>query len=342
MTWQVQAQAQAPTPAKKEAEDDGPFAPKGKTGKLREEEQAANAPKPEPEAPPPKEKPYGAGVDIVYGLGRAGGGTDFGSTPTKFKVASIMLGVFYQADPKINARLRCPISTGSNDDAGYSATAAGNVELGMTYIPETAPNATTRFPLDIGLYLPTASGDRFPPPEGNGRERAYYVNTFAQWSRGMEDDAFFAPHRLSLVPKVSLRYASGGIATGGYVKIPLMVRMGGGDPSQPPPSDDQNYTINSFVFQTVVGGDFRIDISKNKVDIGTKAWLTFMTPEYVTRNLDGSTPPSKVQFALEPQVRAAFGNLKTAFGVILPIGGRLAGPDLHHTYGFRLSAVLGF
>jgi len=64
LTWQVNAQAQATSP-KKEAEDDGPFAPKGKTGKLREEEQAANAPKPEPEAPPPKEKPYGAGVDIV-------------------------------------------------------------------------------------------------------------------------------------------------------------------------------------------------------------------------------------------------------------------------------------
>lgn len=343
LTWQAQAQAQATPPAKKEVEDDGPFAPKGKTGKLREEEQAANVPKPEPEAPPPKEKPYGAGVDIVYGIGRAGGGTDTGSTPVEFKVASILLGVFYQADPKISARLRFPISNGSNDSGtAFSATAAGNVELGMTYNTETAPNATTRIPLDIGLLLPTASGDRFPPPEGNGRERAYFVNTAAQWSRGMEDDALFAPHRLSLVPKVSIRYASGGIATGGYAKMPLMVRMGGGEPSQPPSSPAEDYTVNSFVFQAVVGGDFRLDITKNKVDIGTKAWLTFMTPEYVTRNLEGSTAPPKVQFALEPQVRAAFGNLKTAFGVILPIGGRLAGPDLHHVYGFRLSAVLGF
>ena len=340
LTWQVQAQAQAPTPPKKEAEDDGPFAPKGKTGKLREEEQAANAPKPEPDAPPPKEKPYGAGVDIVYGIGRAGGGTETGSTPVEFKVASILLGVFYQADPKINARLRFPISNGSNDTAATSATAAGNVELGMTYLTDGGKD--TKIPLDIALLLPTASGDAFPPPEGNGRQRAYFVNTAAQWSRGMEDDALFAPHRMSLVPKVSLRYASGGIATGGYVKMPLMIRVGGGDPSQPPANPSEDYTINSFVFQGVVGGDFRIDVSKNKVDIGTKAWLTFMTPEYITRNLDGSTPPSKVQFALEPQVRAAFGPLKTAFGVILPIGGRLAGPDLHHVYGFRLSAVLGF
>lgn len=341
-TWSTQARAQAPTPPKQEAEDDGPFAPKGKTGKLREDEQAANAPKPEPEAPPPKEKPYGAGADIVYGIGRAGGGTDTGATPVEFKVASILLGVFYQADPKINARLRFPISNGSNDSANpsWSATAAGNVELGMTYISDMGTN--TKLPLDIGLYLPTASGDRFPPPEGNGRERAYFVNTAAQWSRGMEEDALFAPHRLSLVPKIGIRYAGGGISTGGYAKVPMMIRMGGGDPSQPPASAAEDYSVSGFVFQGVVGGDFRVDISKNKIDLGTRAWMTFQANEYVKRNLEGTTAPSKIQFALEPQVRAVFGQLKTAFGVILPIGGRLAGQDLHHVYGFRLSAVYGF
>src|SRR6185503_6212428 len=179
LTWSSQAQAQAPAPPKKAAEDDaGPFAPKGKTGKLREAEQAELAPKEEPEAPPPKEKPYGVGADIVYGIGRAGSGTDIGSTPVEFKVASIVLGVFYQADPKISARLRFPISTG------------GNVELGMAYNMDQGLH--TKMPLDIGLFIPVASGDRFPPPEGNGRQRAYLVNSAAQWSRGLEEDALFA------------------------------------------------------------------------------------------------------------------------------------------------------
>jgi hypothetical protein len=347
LTWSTQAQAQGPTPTppKKEAEDEGPFAPKGKTGKLREAEQAELAPKQEPEAPPPKEKPITAGVDIVYGIGRAGSGTDIGANHMEFKVASMVLGVGYQADPKINARLRLPISTGSIDavdatqfggTSSFSATAVGNVELGMTYTSDMGPH--TKLPFDLGLYLPVASGDRFPPPEGNGRQRAYLVNTGAQWSRGMEEDALFAPHRLSVVPKLGLRYAAGGISTGGYVKTPFLLRMGGGDPSSPP--DD--YEIKSVVLQGIIGGDFHIDVSRNKIDVGARAWLTWMSSEYIARTLVGSTPPSKLQFALEPQVRAAFGPLKAVLGIVLPIGGRLAGGDLAHVYGFRLGAIYGF
>jgi hypothetical protein len=348
LTWSSQVHAQAETPPKKEVEDDGPFAPKGKTGKLREAEQAEIAPKAEPEAPPPKEKPYGVGVDIVYGFGRAGGGTDVGATPVEFKVASIALGVFYQADPKINARLRFPISNGSINGAdpgqfagspSFSATAIGNVELGMTYNMDQGPH--TKLPFDVGLYLPVANGDRFPPPEGNGRQRTYLVNTAAQWSRGMEEDALFAPHRISLVPKLSLRYAKGGIATGGFVKLPLLVRMGGGDPP-PPTGGVDDYEIKSVVFQGIVGGDFHIDVARNKVDIGTRAWLTWMSSEYIERILPGSTAPSKIQLNLEPQVRAMFGQLKAVLGVVLPIGGRLAGQDLHHVYGLRLGAIYGF
>jgi hypothetical protein len=344
LTWSSQAQAQAPAPPKKEAEDEGPFAPKGKTGKLREAEQAELAPKGEPEAPPPKEKPYAAGADLVYGFGRAGSGTDIGANPVEFKVASIALGVFYQADPKINARLRFPISTGSIDGAdeaqfsaaSFSKTAVGNVELGMTYSSDMGTN--TKLPLDLGLYIPTATGDRFPPPEGNGRQQSYLINSAAQWSRGLEEDALFAPHRLSIVPKLGLRYTASGISTGGYVILPLLMRMGGGDPASPP--DD--YAIKSFVAQAVLGGNFHIDVSRNKVDVGMRAWLAWQSSEYIERTLAGSTPPTKIQFALEPQLRAAFGQLKAVLGVVVPIGGRLAGGDLHHTYGFRLGAIYGF
>jgi hypothetical protein len=347
LAWPCQAQAQAPAPPKKEAEDEGPFSPKGKTGKLREAEQAELAPKPEPEAAPPKEKPYAAGVDLVYGLGRTGGGTDAGSSPVEFKVASIVLGAYYQADPKVSARLRFPISNGSIEGAepgqfvtgSFSGTALGNVELGMTYNSDMGPK--TKLPLDLGLYIPTATGDRFPPPEGNGRQQTYLVNSAAQWSRGFEEDALFAPHRLSLVPKLGLRYRDGGISTGGYVKLPLLMRMGGGDP--PPATGGTNdYEIKSFVAQAIIGGDFHIDVSKNKIDIGTRAWLMWMSSGYVERLLEGSTPPTKIQIALEPQVRASFGQLKAVLGVILPIAGRLAGPDLHHVYGFRLGAIYGF
>jgi hypothetical protein len=156
--------------------------------------------------------------------------------------------------------------------------------------------------------------------------------------RGREEGALFAPHRLSIVPKLSLRYSDGGISAGGFVKTPLLIRMGGGNPSSPP--DD--YKIHGAVFEGIVGGDFHFDLSRDKIDIGARAWLTWMSSEFIEHTLAGSTPPSKLQITLEPQVRAAFGQLKTVLGFILPIGGRLAGQDLHHVYGFRLGAVYGF
>ena len=342
LTWSTQAQAQAPAPPKQEVDDDGPFAPKGKTGKLREAEQAEVAPKEEPEAPPPKEKPYGAGADLVYGFGRAGSGTEAGANYVKFGVASLILGGFYQADPKINARIRLPISNGSIEMSGtepYSATALGNLELGMTYNSDMGPH--TKIPLDIGLMLPIANGDRFPPPEDPARLRTFRVNTAAQWSRGLEEDALFAPHRLSLVPRVGLRYAAGGMSTGGFVKLPLMLRMGGNDPPSPPIAGDSDYAIKSVVFEAIVGGDIHVDISRNKFDIGARAWATWMSSEFVERLLPGSTAPPRLQLNLEPQVRGMFGPLKAVLGFIWPIAGRL-GSDSQHVYGIRLGAVYGF
>jgi hypothetical protein len=342
LTWSTQAQAQAQPPAKKAAEDDsGPFAPKGKTGKLREAEQAENAPKETPEAPPPPDKKYAVGLDIVYGLGASGSGTEAGSAALDYKVASFTLGATYQADPKIGARFRFPVSTGSigSGASAYNASAFGNIELGMSYTTEMGPR--TKLPIDIGLYLPVASGDRFPPPEDPSRERAFRINTAAQWAHGLEDDALFAPHRLSLVPGMALRSSTGGITAGGFLKLPLMMRMGGQDAPTLSAMGDL-YTIKSVVFEAVLGGDFRIDVSRNKMDIGIRAWMTWMSSEFIQRELADSTGASRLQIVAEPQFRAMFGQLKTHLGIILPIEGRLAEGDLQHAYGFRLGAMYGF
>src|SRR5690349_12024215 len=61
-----------------EKEEEGPFAPKGRTGKLREEgateeEEKAKGEKPPP--PPAAEKPGSAGLDMVFGFGSTGGTT---------------------------------------------------------------------------------------------------------------------------------------------------------------------------------------------------------------------------------------------------------------------------
>jgi hypothetical protein len=335
----VQAQAPAQPPPKKAAEDDaGPFAPKGKTGKLREAEDAENAPKPEPDAPPPKEPKYAVGLNVVYGMGASGSGTEAGSAALKYSVASFTLGATYQAAPNINARFRFPISTGTigEGSAAYNASAVGNIELGMTYMTDMGPR--TKLPFDIGLYLPVASGDRFPPPADPGREHSFRINTAAQWAHGLEEDALFAPHRLSLVPGLALRSSTGSISGGGFVKLPLMLRIGGGDA----PTVPEAYTIKGVVFEAVVGGEFRIDISKNKMDVGVRAWMTWMSSEFIQRELAGSTGAPRLQIVAEPQFRATFGQLKGILGIILPIEGRLAEGDLQNAYGFRLGAMYGF
>jgi hypothetical protein len=343
LTWSTQVQAQAQPPAKKAADDDsGPFAPKGKTGKLREAEEAENAPKPQPDAPPPKVSKYAAGADIVYGFGNSGSGTEAGSAPLKYSVASFTLAATYQADPQINARIRFPISTGSigEGSAAYNASAVGNIELGMSYTSDMGPH--TKLPFDIGLYLPVASGDRFPPPEDPARERSFRINTAAQWSHGLEDDALFAPHRLSLVPGLALHSSAGGMTAGGFIKLPLMLRVGGQDPQNPPPTANDQYTIKSVVFEAVVGGEFRFDLSRNKMDLGVRAWLTWMSGEFIQRDLAGTTGAPRLQIVAEPQFRATFGQLKGVLGIILPIEGRIAQGDLQNGYGFRLGAMYGF
>ena len=262
-------------------------------------------------------------------------------------MASIALGVFYQADPKINARLRFPISNGSIDGAdatssaarSFSATAVGNVEMGMTYNSDMGPH--TKLPLDIGLFLPVASGDRFPPPEGDGRQRAYLVNTAAQWSRGFEEDALFAPHRLSLVPSLALRYSAGGIsARAAFVKLPLLMRMGGGDP--PSPSGRIRHQVRSsfaghprrrFPLRRLAQQDRHRDARLADVDV-----------ERIYRAHPRRLDPADARFSSPSNRKSALrsGQLKAVLGVVLPIGGRLAGGDLHHVYGFRLGAIYGF
>jgi hypothetical protein len=328
----------APPPASTtpEKEEEGPFAPKGRTGKLREdatpeEEDKAKSEKPAP--PPPPAPPGMAGLDIVFGFGSTGGTT--GPDAVDLSVASFVLGGAYQITPEWGARLRVPFATGKithigNESTtfevlgeGYNAAAFGNIELAANYT--YALGAPTKLPLEIALALPTANGDRFPSPDDTPSGRHYRINAAAAASRGLEEDALFSPHRFGIVPKASIQYRSGPIDADGFVKVPVLLKAGG--QAVPPQVTGQaSFALNSNVIEGVFGAGFHYGFIGNKIDLGVNAWATVMSAEFydVIYNGGGVTGPSKFQFVMEPQIRANVASVRATLGFIAPLGGRLA------------------
>jgi hypothetical protein len=337
-----------------EKEEEGPFAPKGRTGKLKEEMSSSDEEKPKDEkAPPPApvvEKPGAAGADIVFGFGQMGGVT--GPDATELSIVSFVLGAKYNFTPEIGARLRVPFSTGKITHLGneasrfeavgesYNAAAFGNVEVAGTYTLSLGPS--TKLPIELAFAVPTASGDRFPGPDDRAHGRQYRINAAAAASRGLEEDALFAPHRFGIVPKGEIQYRSGSIDTNGFVKVPVLVKTGG-EPVPPfVTGDNETFAINSTVIMGVVGGGFHYGFLDNKIDVGSRAWFTVMSNDYYDIIYTGGdvTAPSKFQFVLEPQVRAHLGSLHALLGYIWPIGGRLGGDQ--QASGVRLGAAYVF
>jgi hypothetical protein len=348
------AEPPGPPPASTtpEKEEDGPFAPKGSTGKLREEgktDEEGGAEKSAAAGPLAPEKRGAAGADIVFGFGKTGGTT--GPDAVEMSVVSFLLGGTYQVTPAFGGRLRIPFATGKITHVGnevtrfeqlgegYNATAFGNIELAGSYTLHLAPS--TKVPLELALALPTSNGDRFPPADDNGRGRHYRINAAAQASRGMEEDALFAPHRFGIVPKGAVVYKSGAIDTGGFVKVPILIKAGG--QAVPPTTVGQSgFAINSTVIQAVIGGDFHYGIIDNKLDFGARAWATILSNDYYDILYVGGavTPPSKFQFVLEPQVRVHIASVQGTVGFIWPLGGRL-GSD-QQVNGLRLTGAYTF
>jgi len=156
----------------------------------------------------------------------------------------------------------------------------------------------------------------------------------------LEDDALFAPHRLGVIPAVRLEYQRGPIITGGFLKVPLMFRVGGEDPPPPAAGQSQTLSITGTVVEGVLGGLFRYAILDGKMDLGARAWIAYVANEFIKNDIPNLTQPSKFQFVLEPEVRAAFGKFRAGLGFVWPMGGRVGGDTKMD--GFRLLAAYTF
>ena len=315
--------ARAEEPAKPAAapasaeEDEGPFAPKGRTGKLKKTEAKEAAEAPEIE----HEKPAGnVGLDVVFGFGKK----VEAATTSDASSISFVLGGSYRLTPELSLGLRVPFTSGSvkleGQDASQKGTALGNIELEAGYHAKLG--AHTELPIELGIAVPTAAGDAFSTDPG--KQRAAAVNEVAAQSRAFEDDALFSPHRFGLVPRIGIEHEKEGVELGAYTKAELLFKAGG---EALPAELSDTVKQNSLAAVWVTGGEAFYYVWGERIGIGTRAWLAVLAKEAVevVQKTAQDETPSKVQAALEPTIRGHFGRLRAGIGYIAPLGGQLGG-----------------
>lgn len=329
-------------------EEEGKFAPQGKTGSLKDEEDAKK--KAEDDKGPVNLGLPGLGyVDLVVGFGEISDVMNDASTPTKVTVLSLVFGASYRVFDIWTLGLRFPYSTGSikgpladaTDD--YNTFAVGNFELSVS--PSFQITRQLRVVPGLAFAMPSASGDTFAPPEERGATVQVLVNQAAAGARGWEENALFAPKRFGLTPSVGATYDKNALHIAAKTKVDLIFKTGGMDPN--PAVDTQKLVElhdpnTTFMLQAQLFYDF-LD---GKVSPGLRTWLSVFQ-EPIT---NGTRDYSGAQFVLEPTVNGTFpitssGSLAIRAGIsyIVNVAGPLGDGDNGSTIGgLRMKAGLMF
>ncbi|UQA55926.1 hypothetical protein [Polyangium aurulentum] len=320
------------------AEEEGKFAPQGKTGALkREQEEKEEEGKAEDlRALPPRD----AGLDVVIGFGKIRDVRN-NSNPTSATVASFVPFFEWRVSEMWAFGVRLPVSTGSVDGPlgeadNYSVSALGNLEASLRATIKL--KRRLRLPVSIAFTLPTGQGDMYPEQADAGAKPQALVQQAAAGSRGWEEQSLFTPRRLGIVPSVGIRYDTRDMHIAASTKLELMIRTGGGTPAS-----ETEGTIHNPALNWVTGASFFYDFLDGKVSPGLRAWLAVTTlPVSV-----GTSDYSGAQFVIEPDVASTiFINpnlaVRAGVGYVVPLGGHLGGTDAAFISGLRLRAGLAF
>ncbi len=330
-------------PVEKEKSDEGPFAPKGKTGELKKEEvkeeHAEKVAAEPPEKPEPRD-PVGVFGNVVIGFGKApepGPGT---STATgKATGATFIVGGHYDVSPALTLALRIPWSIASirqSDGSNASANALGAPELMGEYRVALSPH--TVLPIEFGLGVPVAQGN-YDTVTGQGAYRQTQVNEFADATSGYRDPELFGPKRLPFIAGLGIAYKKRELDLHAATKFVLGVKVGG---QQVRPLDTTgSYALKSVTFRNVTsaGVAYRF-LEKPALAGALDSWIAYnaINAEEFT-SAAGASGPTRFQVVFEPHLVARFGKISPSLGYIFPIGGRLAdnttsGLELHCDVAF--------
>jgi hypothetical protein len=333
-------------------EEEGKFAPQGKTGSLKEEEEAKKEAE-DDKGPVDLGLPGALYIDTVIGFGEINNSVSDASIPTDVTIFSFVFGVQYRVFDIWTLGLRFPYSTGSikgplpDNSDDFNTFAVGNLEFSVS--PSFQLTRRWRIAPGVAFALPSASGDLFALPEDRGAIAQALVNQAAASSRGWEENALFASKRFGLTPSVAATYDKDALHLAARMKLDGIFRTGGNDPN-PMIAEQANIVLHdpNTTFMLQAQGSY--DFLDGRVSPGLRMWLSVFQEPVSSETATGSRDFSGAQFVLEPTVTGKFpitasGGLaiRGAISYVLPIAGPLGDGDNGATIGgLRLKVGLLF
>jgi hypothetical protein len=308
-------------------DEEGRFAPKGKTGSLKgEEEEQKEA---EDDKTPVDLGHAGAAyIDMVVGFGEINELLNDASTPTDASVFSFLFGAQYRAWDIWTMGLRLPYTTGQFKGGGhddYNTFALGNLEVSVS--PSFQISRRLRVPVGLAFSLPIASGDIFANPAVDpGSIAQAVVNDGADAARGLEESALFAYGRFGLIPSVGVTYDRNALHITAQTKLEMMFRTGGADPDVAIHSNHEGAALHDPNVNWVTRASASYDFLDGRVAPTLRLWLA-VSGEPVSK---GTRDFSGAQFALEPGVIGKFPvsdsvAIRGGMSFIIPTGGPAGG-----------------
>jgi hypothetical protein len=302
-------------------ESEGRFKPSGKTGRLKELEDAEEKERVTAATPLKMGGPGNVWVDAVL----APSGSiivpiqEVGPATAVAPGVSFLVGASYRIRDKweIGARFgvgsaatdgpRTPLLDGARDPDGFKQIATGNAELSLRPFFKLTP--TTVLPIGLALVLPTAMGEMFADPDSRIELARWNVNQASAAMRGWEDRAMWEPNRFGIVPSAALIYQrpmgagalAGELTLEARTKFEIMVLTGGKDPSVDPTTKSAVGSVKDVALNWVLGGNATYSMFGGLLQPGVRAWLAYATPTSTLGTLDNAG----AQFVLEPGVATA-------------------------------------
>ncbi|MBI4704466.1 MAG: hypothetical protein HY744_25465 [Deltaproteobacteria bacterium] len=340
-------------------EEKGRFSPQGKTGRLKELEDAEG--KVRGEEAPVKPGPAGhAYLDAAIGLGSIRVPVNPTGSTQIAPAASFIFAAGYRIGDVFGLGLRFPVSTGAvdgplepaeggiqtRDKDAYKRIATGAFEIAVR--PTFLLGSYWRLPLVLAFAMPTASGDMFAGPDSRADIGTAIVNQAAAASRGFKERALFSPHRMGVTPGGGILFDRGSISASAETKVELMFRVGGSDPPPPPTAPgvvDPQYEARGAAFNWVTDLGFYYHFMDELVSPGAHLWLAVGSATDSAEAVDYGG----AQAVLEPAIKTAVPLLEgTDFAIdaelswIVPLGGELGGANQAFAHGPHLRAGVVF
>jgi len=320
------------------AEEEGKFAPSGKTGaKKREEDEKAEALKSEDYRVLPSRD---VGVDMVIGFG-AIRDVRSDTNPTSVTAISFVPYFAWRLGEMWSIGARLPLATGSiagplGPDDDYDSFAIGNFEASVG--AKLKLRRRMSLPTSFAVTVPSAQGDMFPQQDSAGAKPQALLQQAVAGSRGWEEQAPYTPNRLGIVPRVGFAYDTRLLHFEASTKFELLIRTGG----ETPASAGEG-TLHDPAYNWVTSASFFYDFLDGMVSPGLRAWLA-VTQLPVSK---GTSDYSGAQFVIEPDVNSTIPIGKTmavraGLGFVVPVGGPLGGANSASINGFRVRAGLSF